>query len=155
MLYPEAGAPQGSVISPLLANVALHGLETAIVSSKPKRNRPALIRYADDMVILHHDLDSLKQARQETEDWLAEMGLRLKPSKTSVTHTFTPHQGQVGFDFLSFTIRQYPTPKHRTRTYRGKPGFKTLIRPSKKAIKRHLHHLKQIIRQYRGHTTHR
>jgi RNA-directed DNA polymerase len=97
-------------------------------------------------------LDSLKQARQETEAWLAEMGLRLKPSKTSVTHTLTPHQGQVGFDFLGFTIRQYPTPKHRTRTYRGKPGFKTLIRPSKKAIKRHLYHLKQTIRQYRGHS---
>jgi len=152
MLYPEAGAPQGSVISPLLANVALHGLEKAITSSKPKRNRPALIRYADDMVILHHDLDNLQQARQETEEWLAEMGLRLKPSKTSVTHTLNPYQGQVGFDFLGFTIRQYPTPKHRTRTYRGEPGFKTLIRPSKKAIKRHLYHLKQIIRQYRGHS---
>ena len=49
MLYPEAGTPQGSVISPLLANVALHGLENALVSSMPKRHRPALIRYADDV----------------------------------------------------------------------------------------------------------
>lgn len=152
LLFPEAGAPQGSVISPLLANVALHGLEEAIVSSHPKRNRPALIRYADDLVILHHDLDSLEQARQETEEWLAAMGLRLKPSKTHITHTLIPHQDNVGFDFLGFNIRQYPTTQYHTRTYRGQPGLKTLIRPSKKAIKRHLFKLKQILRQYRGHS---
>jgi RNA-directed DNA polymerase len=140
------------VISPLLANVALHGLEQAIVSSKPKRNRPALIRYADDLVILHHDLDSLEQARQETEQWLADMGLRLKPSKTHITHTLNEYEGKVGFDFLGFTIRQYPVAQYHTRTYRDQPGFKTLIRPSNKAIKRHLYHLKQIIRQYRGHS---
>ena len=150
LLFPETGAPQGSVISPLLANVALHGLEQAIVSSMPKYRSPALIRYADDLVILHHDLDSLEQARQETEVWLAQMGLRLKPAKTRITHTLTPHQGQVGFDFLGFNIRQYPVSQHHTRTYRARPGFKTLIRPSKTAIKRHLFKLKQIIRQYRG-----
>ena len=151
VLFPETGVPQGSVISPLLANVALHGLEQAAVSSKPKRNRPALIRYADDLVILHHDLNSLEQARQDTEQWLAQMGLRLKPSKTRVTHTLNPHQGQVGFDFLGFNIRQYPVTQYYIPTYRAKPGFKTLIRPSKTAIKRHLYQLKQIIRQYRGH----
>lgn len=152
MLYPEAGTPQGSIISPLLANVALHGLENAIGSSMSKRQRPALIRYADDLVILHHDLESLQQARQETEEWLATMGLRLKPSKTRITHTLIPYQGQVGFDFLGFTIRQYPVTQHHTRTYRGQPGFKTLIQPSKKAIQRHLYQLKYIIRQYRGYT---
>ena len=134
----------------LLANVALHGLEQAIALSKPQYRRPALIRYAADLVILHHDLDSLEQARQEAEQWLAQMGLRLKPSKTHLTHTLNSYQGKVGFDFLGFTIRQYRTTKHRTRTYRGEPGYKTLIRPSKKAIKRHLSKLKQIIRDYRG-----
>jgi RNA-directed DNA polymerase len=126
ILFPEAGAPQGSVISPLLANVALHGLETALATAQPPGARPALIRYADDLVILHHDLDGLEQARQDTEAWLAEMGLHLKPSKTRVTHTLIPYQGQVGFDFLGFHIRQYRVPQHRTRTYRGQPGFKTL-----------------------------
>lgn len=150
LLFPEQGTPQGGVISPLLANVALHGLEQAIVSTKPKRHRPALIRYADDLVILHHDLDGLHQARQEAEQWLADIGLRLNPTKTRITHTLTPYQDRVGFDFLGFTIRQYPVTKHHTRTYRGKPGFKTLIRPSKKGIKRHLFNLKQIIRDYRG-----
>lgn len=151
LLFPEAGTPQGSVISPLLANVALHGLEQAVVSSHSKQNRPTLIRYADDLVILHHDLDSLEQARQEAEQWLAPMGLHLKPSKTHITHTLISHQDKVGFDFLGFHIRQYPVTQYHTRTYRGKPGFKTLIRPSQKAIKRHLFHLKHILRQYRGH----
>jgi hypothetical protein len=96
----------------------------------PRYRRPALIRYADDLVILHHDLDSLEQAKQETKQWLAQMGLRLKPSKTHITHTLTSYQGKVGFDFLGFNIRQYPTTKYHTRTYRGKPGYKTLIRPA-------------------------
>lgn len=150
LLFPQAGTPQGSPISPLLANVALHGLEQAIVHTKPRRKRAALIRYADDLVALHHNLNELEQCKQEIDDWLAPMGLRLKPGKTRITHTLNPHQGNVGFDFLGFNIRQYHTPQHRTRTYRGKPGFKTLIRPSQKAIKRHLFKLKHIIRQYRG-----
>ena len=45
----EAGTPQGGVISPLLANIALHGLETALVDSLPKSRKPAIIRYADDV----------------------------------------------------------------------------------------------------------
>jgi RNA-directed DNA polymerase len=105
---------------------------------------------SDWNVILHHDLDRLQQARQATDEWLAKMGLRLKPSKTQVTHTLSPYQGQVGFDFLGFTIRQFSHPQYRTRTYRGQPGFKTLIRPSQKAVKRQLFKTKQIIRHYRG-----
>jgi RNA-directed DNA polymerase len=56
----------------------------------------------------------------------------------------------VGFDFLGFNVRQYHVGKHRTRTYRGKSGFKTIIQPSKKAIKRHHEKLGQVIRQHRG-----
>ena len=64
LLFPEAGAPQGSVISPLLANVALHGLEQAIVGSKPQYRRPALIRYADDLV--RHEARYVHGARAPT-----------------------------------------------------------------------------------------
>ena len=150
LLFPSAGTPQGSVISPLLANVALHGLEEALRAELPRHDRPAVIRYADDLVILHPDLDTLKVLADKAETWLAGVGLRFKASKTSISHTFIEHEGQVGFDFLGFHIRQYWVTKHRTRTYPGKPGFKTLIKPSKKAIKRHLFKLKQIIRAYRG-----
>lgn len=152
LLFPEAGAPQGSVISPLIANIALHGLEEALVSCLPRENRPAVIRYADDLVILHPDLDTLKMLQEKAETWLAEMGLHLKPSKTRITHTLIEYEGNVGFDFLGFTIRQYRVNKYRTHTYRGKPGFKTLITPSKQTAKRHQNKIKQTIRQYRGHS---
>ncbi len=148
-LFPEAGVPQGGVISPLLCNVALHGFEETLTSVS-NRYRIATIRYADDVVILCEDLETLLKVKQEAETWLAEVGLRLKPSKTRVTHTLNEHEGNVGFDFLGFNVRQYRVGKYHTRTYRGKPGFKTLIKPSKKACKRQLTEMREVIRQYRG-----
>jgi RNA-directed DNA polymerase len=148
-LFPEAGVPQGGVISPLLCNVALHGFEGALISVST-RFRIAVIRYADDVVVLCQDLETLLKVRQQAEAWLAEMGLRLKPNKTRVTHTLDEHEGNEGFDFLGFNVRQYRVGKYRTRTYRGKPGFKTLIKPSKKGCKRHLQEVREVIRQHKG-----
>ncbi len=148
-LFPEAGVPQGGVISPLLCNVALHGFEKALISVS-KRYRVAIIRYADDLVILCEDLETLLKVKREAETWLAEVGLQLKPSKTRVTHTLNEHEGNVGFDFLGFNIRQHRVGRYHTRTYRGKPGFKTLIKPSKKACKRQLGEMREVIRQYKG-----
>ncbi|MGD9092813.1 MAG: reverse transcriptase/maturase family protein, partial [Anaerolineales bacterium] len=91
-LFPtETGVPQGSPISPLLANVALHGLETAITSAFPASKihngkrvswRLKIVRYADDLVILHRDLETIKEIQEMVNHWLADMGLELKPSKT-------------------------------------------------------------------------
>jgi RNA-directed DNA polymerase len=103
LLFPEAGTPQGGVIWPLLMNVALHALEQALVSSRSKADRPAVIRYADDLVILHHDLTTLQHLQTQTEQWLKSMGLHLKASKTKICHTLEPFQGKAGFDFLGFT----------------------------------------------------
>jgi RNA-directed DNA polymerase len=149
-LFPETGVPQGGVISPLLMNVALHGLEEELTKAYPKRHKPAVIRFADDVVILHHDLEMLQQVKTQTEAWLNPVGLQLNPTKTHIAHTLNEHQGQAGFDFLGFNVRQYQMGRYKTRTYRGRVGFKTLIRPSKKAVKRHLAHMKQVIRNYRG-----
>jgi RNA-directed DNA polymerase len=150
LLFPEAGTPQGGVLSPLLANVALHGLETALTRVVPRKHCPAVIRYADDLIILCADLDTLMQLIECAETWLAAMGLQFKPSKTRITHTLHPLEGRVGFDFLGFHIRQYPVGQYHTRTYRGQPGFKTLIKPSQEAQKRHLRQIRTIMRQYRG-----
>jgi RNA-directed DNA polymerase len=149
MLFPETGTPQGGVISPLLANIALHGLETAI-DAVSKRYRVVVIRFADDFVLLCEDLPTLEAARQVLEAWLAEMGLRLNPSKTHVNHTFHEHEGRVGFDFLSFRVRQYRVGQYHTYTYRGKPGMKTIIKPSPRAVRRHVKHLHEIVHQHRG-----
>jgi RNA-directed DNA polymerase len=149
MLFPEAGTPQGGVISPLLANIALHGLET-VIKNVSKGHRVAVVRYADDMVLLCDDLPALEVARTHLEAWLAGVGLRLKASKTHITHTLEEYQGQVGFDFLGFQVRQYPVGKYHTHSYRGIPGMKTLIKPSPQAVKRHTEHLNTLVHQQRG-----
>ncbi len=150
----ETGTPQGGTISPLLANIALHGMEE-VVQSKRNRKRqeqPILVRYADDLVLLHSDLEKLKQAEQKLVDWLAEMGLHMNPKKTRITHTLTPYEGNVGFDFLGFVVRQFPVGKtHMGKNTYGKPlGFKTIIKPSKEAIKRHILTMNQRMKKMRS-----
>jgi len=149
ILFPEAGTPQGGVISPLLCNVALHGSEEALTTVS-KRYRIAVIRYADDLVVLCEDLETLLKVKQKAETWLTEMGLRLKPSKTRLTHTLNEREGNVGFDFLGFNVRQYRVGRYHTRTYRGKAGFKTLIKPSDKTCQRHLQEMREVIRRHKG-----
>jgi RNA-directed DNA polymerase len=148
-LFPEAGTPQGGVISPLLANIALHGLEQA-VTAVSSRYRVSVIRYADDLVALCEHLETLQEGRACAETWLAGIGLHFKLAKTRITHTLCEHEGEVGFDFLGFHIRQYQVGQYRTRTYRGQPGFKTLITPSNKAVKRHTAEVRKVVRQHRG-----
>ena len=149
----EAGTPQGGVISPLLMNVALHGMEQAIVKGYSKRHaveKPLLVRYADDFVIVHSNREDLEQAATTITHWLAGMGLTLSPKKTKITHTLTPTDGNVGFDFLGFTVRQFPVGKtHTGSNTHGTPlGFKTLIKPSTEAIKRHTAATKQQIKKF-------
>ncbi|HET8636470.1 MAG TPA: group II intron reverse transcriptase/maturase, partial [Acidobacteriaceae bacterium] len=147
----EEGTPQGGVISPLLANIALHGMEAAIQNAYTVREgKPTLIRYADDFVILHSTHAGIEKAKDVIEPWLQTIGLELKPSKTRIAHTLYPLQGEPGFDFLGMTIRQYPVgPAHSGRdTYGRLLGFKTLIKPSEDAIKRHVRALGQVVRKH-------
>jgi RNA-directed DNA polymerase len=144
------GSPQGGVISPLLANVALHGLEYAIRNCYGIReeDKPKLLRYADDLVVLHPDRAVIDRAKEVLEQRLADMGLALKPSKTRIVHTLESLDGQApGFDFLGFNVRQFPVGKHRSGLARtGKPlGFIALITPSKEAIQRHYGSLRAIV----------
>ncbi|HOG46751.1 MAG TPA: group II intron reverse transcriptase/maturase [Anaerolineae bacterium] len=161
-LFPTmTGTPQGGPLSPLLANIALHGLETAIKEAFPRKIyrdghgkswQPTVIRYADDFIILHRDLAVIEKSKQIAAAWLADMGLELKPSKTHITHTLKAHNGTTGFDFLGFNVRQYPVGKtHSGRNKEGALlGFKTLIKPSKEAIRRHNEALREIIKHHRA-----
>jgi RNA-directed DNA polymerase len=141
------GTPQGGVISPLLANIALDGFEEFITSFKVYGRggkRPSLIRYADDFVILHESEEFIEFLRLKANEWLKGMGLELKPSKTKVCHT------SEGFNFLGFNVRQYKTGAYKAAKIgvHGKTinlGFKTLIKPTKEAVKRHLDKIGQII----------
>lgn len=156
-LFPTSeGTPQGGILSPLLANIALHGMENRLkefaqtLPGKKQANIKALsfIRYADDFVILHEDLTVIQRCKGIISDWLNDIGLELKPEKTKLVHTLNHYEGQnPGFNFLGFNIRQYKVGKHHSGTStNGKPlGFKTLIKPSKKAIKVHYETLARTI----------
>ncbi|MEB3280843.1 MAG: reverse transcriptase domain-containing protein [Lyngbya sp.] len=154
-IFPtEEGTPQGGVISPLLANIALHGMEERIkklaetfdikrtnnpkyqAAKSTKRSSISLIRYADDLVILHESSEAIHQCYQVIAEWLKEMGLELKPSKTRIAHTLESYRGEEkGFDFLGFHIWQYKAGKCRSgKDSQGNLlGFKTQISPSKKS----------------------
>ena len=132
----QQGTPQGGVISPLLSNIALHGMENKIKQVKGA----SLIRYADDFVIFHENLEVLKQCQQIISEWLAQFDLELKPSKTRIVHTLNELNGQKpGFNFLGFKIRQYKVGKYQSgKNSNGELlGFKTIIKPSKESVKKH------------------
>jgi RNA-directed DNA polymerase len=91
----EMGTPQGGVISPLLANIALDGMQQFLGS------KFGFIRYADDFIVCARTREEAELAKSKLQNWLAERGLVLHPEKTKIVHI------NDGFNFLGFTIRQY------------------------------------------------
>lgn len=117
----EEGTPQGGVISPLLLNIALHGMGAAIgdLDSHAKSQRdkvPLLVRYADDFAVFCTSKNEAEWAREQLAQWLEPRGLTIHPEKTRIV------QLADGFDFLGFNVRKY--------------GPKTLIKPSAKAVEK-------------------
>lgn len=121
------GTPQGGVISPVLANIGLHGLETAIRAipyrDRPRKSHPkgqlnkkgmGVIRYADDFIVTANSKENILGAKKVIEEWPEKRNLKLSTEKTNIV------QVEDGFDFLGFNIR----------TYSGK----ALIRPSKTKV---------------------
>jgi RNA-directed DNA polymerase len=140
----EEGSPQGGVISPLLMNVALHGLEKAAgVRYRPRTKRtdeaapgtPILVRYADDMVACCCSRQQAEQVKARLADWLKPRGLVFNENKTRIVHL------EEGFDFLGFNVRRYR---------RGSQPGKLLITPSRDAVKRIRKRLADEIRNQRG-----
>lgn len=140
----EAGTPQGGVISPLLANIALHGMEEAlgITLNKWGQNYSgrAMVRYADDFVVFCETKEDAEQAREVLREWLAVRGLAFSPEKTRIVHL------TEGFDFLSFTVRQYEARGNA----KAKNGVKLLVKPSKKAVQKKRDELRQTWLSMRG-----
>ena len=156
-LFPtETGSPQGGCISPLLANIALHGLENDVVNhfgpSRQGFNPPIMVRYADDFVVFHRDPIVIEQSQRFIAGWLQHMGLELKPSKTRITHTLDAGEQEPGFDFLGFNIRHHRAGKTRcAKDNQGRPlGYQTRIKPSKSSIQRHMDSLHETLHRHRG-----
>jgi len=163
-LFPtREGTPQGGVVSPLLANVALHGLEWEIESHFPALKRvgevtttwkPTVVRYADDFVVLHRDEGVVRECQAIAQEWLKGMGLELKPSKTRIGHTLKEVEGKIGFDFLGFTVRQFPVGIYHSGKGRlgNLLGFKTIIKPSKEKVRLHCGQLSDVVKRMRCET---
>ena len=157
----DEGTPQGGVISPLLANIALHGMENRVkqyaetLPGDKNANKSALtlVRYADDFVILHESLEVVKESQSIIQEWLKTVGLELKPAKTRLAHTLKAvGDEKPGFDFLGFNIRQYPTGKHQSsKGSNGQVlGFKTFIKPAEKKVAKHYQAIAEIVRSHRA-----
>lgn len=164
----ESGTPQGGVISPLLANIALDGMIREVTESFPNSYyengkqvqdyRPRIIRYADDFVVLHKELEVILQCKELISQWLSKVGLKLQPQKTRICHTLNEIniEGETiaaGFDFLGFNIRSYPVGKHHSGKTGGKNsklfGFKTIIKPNKESIKAHHEAIKAVFKRHK------
>jgi RNA-directed DNA polymerase len=135
----EEGTPQGGVVSPVLLNVALHGMERAAAvryqligthAGATVPGSPVLIRYADDLVALCSTKAQAEEVKASLAEWLAPRGLAFNEDKTRVVNL------DEGFDFLAFTVRRF--------------GAKLLIRPSKAALRRHRQRLRAERLSLRG-----
>jgi RNA-directed DNA polymerase len=136
----DEGSPQGGVISPLLMNVALHGLEQAAgvryhttggKAGRTQPNSPAVVRYADDLVACCHSQRQAEQVKTRLAAWLAPRGLIFNEDKTQIVHL------TEGFDYLGFNVRRY---RHG----------KLLIKPSDDAVRRLRKRLANEMRSLRG-----
>jgi RNA-directed DNA polymerase len=132
----EEGTPQGGIISPVLANLTLDGLEALLEKHFPKREpgrrigkfaRVHLVRYADDFVITGSSKELLEtQVRPLVEQFLRERGLELSREKTKITHL------REGFDFLGQNVRSHKS--------------KTITKPSKKNVATFLKKIRTLVK---------
>lgn len=129
------GTPQGGLISPILANMALDGLQMMLKKMVPRNAKVNFIRYADDFICTGKDPALLEHhIKPAIKAFLEERGLTLSEEKTHVTHI------EKGFDFLGFNLRKY--------------SGKMLIKPAKGKIKNLRSKLKDCARQLRYKKTH-
>ncbi|MFV1873496.1 MAG: group II intron reverse transcriptase/maturase [Oleiphilus sp.] len=129
----DAGTPQGGIISPVLANLALDGLEVVLEAHFGKKNTKAsyktkvnYVRYADDFIITGISKELLvNEVKPLVESFMADRGLSLSPEKTVITHI------TKGFDFLGQNVRKY--------------NDKCLIKPSRKNLKTFLANVRSVL----------
>jgi len=135
----EEGTPQGGVVSPVLLNVALHGMEHAAGAryrtagqdaGQSVPGTPVVIRYADDLAVLCHSRDEAEQVKARLAGWLRPRGLVFNEGKTRIVTL------DEGFDFLGFTVRHQ--------------SGKLLIKPSKAALRRIRERLRSEMLALRG-----
>lgn len=141
------GVPQGGTISPLLSNIAFHGMEEALGiiwlhynggRKLHKRSlKRVLVRYADDFAIFCKTQEDAVKAKAEISEWLSKRGMSLSEEKTSITNVH-----KESFTFLGFEIRF-----HKKGMSKSKKGGKVIIRPSREAIRSFQDKIKEALRK--------
>ena len=129
--YPTLkGTPQGGIISPTIANMALDGLGQTIMAAVPRRKRVNFVRYADDFIVTGKSKKILEQKiKPAIEKFLGKRGLELSEEKTLITYI------KHGFTFLGQTFRKHGNTLHITPS---KEGLQTLIRKVGNIIRNHV-----------------
>lgn len=138
----DSGTPQGGIVSPLLANIALHGMEEELgvryYLDRGRyvlaRNSVGVVKYADDFVVACKTKEEAMSIYERLTPYLNKRGLTIAEDKTKVTHI------TEGFNFLGFNLRQYKTNN----------GMRLLIKPSKTSIKNAREKIKDVFKQLRG-----
>ena len=162
------GPPQGGVISSLLSNIALDGIEKRIgdwaetqrlfrlngeLINRKDRKRKSIhfVRYADDFVVMHHNLDVIKKCKEIISEFLAERGLEISDAKTKIVHTrIFFEKNEPGFEFLGFKIKHFDTKKHSAKNNQGyKIGFRLLTFPTKNSRNKHFTKINHVLRQHK------
>jgi len=124
LYHTDRGTPQGGIISPILANMALDGIEDTLNEEYPDM-KVHFIRYADDFLVTAPSKEVAEEIRERIRIFLAERGLELSESKTLVTHI------NDGFDFLGWSFRKY--------------DGTLLIKPSRKSTRRIISKIREIV----------
>lgn len=138
-LFPtEAGTPQGGIISPILANMTLNGIEGVLVDKfhrgkdgrlvKTQRDKHKVnfARYADDFIVTANNKEIAEEAKELIKTFLKDKGLELSEEKTLITHI------DNGFNFLGWNFRKY--------------NGKLLIKPSKESIQEVTEKISKVIK---------
>jgi RNA-directed DNA polymerase len=139
------GTPQGGIISPVLSNIALNGIESEVKKAFPfkKGISPGvhLIRYADDMIITGRTKEMLMEAKDIVRNFLEIRGLQLNEKKTKTTNI------REGFDFLGFNLKRM----ERRPKFNGRDNQETVmvIKPSEKGINKFKDSIRQIITRHK------
>jgi RNA-directed DNA polymerase len=139
-LFPtEAGTPQGGIISPILANMTLDGIEKILADKYHKnescktnkklssKNKVNFVRYADDFIVTANTEEIAIEAKELIKEFLKDRGLELSDEKTLITHIDT------GFDFLGWNFRKY--------------NGKLFVKPSEKSIEKVTEKISDIIKR--------
>lgn len=162
LLQSSKEISHSSLVSSLLINIALHGLETelhAFVRTFPgyrMDNKKALsfVRYLDKFLVMHQDITVLQKAKDIVIKFLDPLGLQLNEEKTKIVHTEKPTDyNPPGFDYLGFHVvhrKKWMQLRGVTKANSSGQDFITIIVPSEESIKYHKKEIRDIVKSSFG-----